>query len=209
MSHFLIWEIGKKQEILGENDAFRVFEGDGLALRPLILKHTQRWPRLGFEQSDALLEAVWGDGQTARFAVKFKRLSTPLQFREALLQIRSWELSLDVHPLVFVPYLKFSQLEELDELGLSGIDLCGNAVVTVTGCLKVFRSGSANRFRSNSSIKNVYRGMTSMVARLFATEPSFPFVQAIRDEIAGRDRWVETGKSKPIGLSAVSKALKS
>jgi len=35
-----------KQETPGESEAFRVFEGDGFALRPLILKLTQRQPRV-------------------------------------------------------------------------------------------------------------------------------------------------------------------
>ena len=98
---------------------------------------------------------------------------------------------------------------ELDRLGISGVDLCGNGVITIPGRLKVYRTGQPNRFKSTARIKNVYRGKTSLVARIFAEKHYFASVQSLREEIVKRDLLAVSGLAKPIGLSTVSKALKT
>ncbi len=105
------------------------------------------------------------------------------------------------YPLVVVPYLPDEQLRELQSEGVSGIDLCGNGVVVVPGELLVYRTGQPNRFRSESAIKNVFRGESSLIARVFLACPQFDSVQQVLSEIARRD-----GK---VALSTVSKACKA
>jgi hypothetical protein len=102
--------------------------------------------------------------------------------------------------MVMMPYLSESQLRDLEARGVSGIDLCGNGVVVVPGKILVFRTGQPNQFPSSAPIKNVYRGTSSVVARVFLLRPEFPSVSAVQAEIAGR--------GAEIALSTVSRVLK-
>jgi hypothetical protein len=98
-----------------------------------------------------------------------------------------------------VPWLSNEQLKELENLGVSGIDLCGNGIITVPPELFVLRSGSPNKYRASRLIKRVYRGVSSLVARVFLMRPKFNSVSEILDEIIQRE-----GKTT---LPTVSKAL--
>lgn len=182
--------------------------GVSLKLSPVTLTMRKIAAQSGDAKYDAILDAVWDD-DSAIFALEYQRLGTPKEFANAVLQIQSWDLPNEIYPLLLLPYLKPEQLEELDRLGISGIDLCGNGVITIPGRLKVYRTGQSNRFRSSATIKNVYRGKTSLVARMFASRNSFESVQLLRDEIVKRDPLTENRLTKPIGLSTVSKALKT
>lgn len=195
-----------KQEIKSKAELLVQF-GERRLLSPVTLTRTGSI-RAAEGQYDAFMEGSWGNEQ-ATFIVECKRIGTPKEFAGAVLQIQSWNLPQDWHPLLLMPYLKPEQLDELDRLGLSGVDLCGNGVITIEGRLKVYRTGYPNQFRSRAAIKNVYRGKTSLVARVFATRSSFPTVQALREAIIERDLMADRSSTKPIGLSTVSKALKT
>ncbi|MEP3482736.1 MAG: hypothetical protein ABJZ55_26060 [Fuerstiella sp.] len=197
-----------KQEIPTEPEALQMVCGDVIRTAPLTFQLAPQEKLAGLFLSDALLQASW-ESKTVDFAVEYRRLSTPLQFQDALLRIQAASCPEGVLPLLIVPYLKPEQLQLLDERGVSGIDLCGNMAVTVAGQLKVFRCGQVNQFRNTSAIKNIYRGRTSLVARSFALQDAFDQVQDIREEIIRRDVWASQSQSTPIGLSTVSKALKT
>lgn len=199
-----------KQEIPTGSEALQIICGDGIRSAPLTFQRSQQQEKKLDTSSaaDELLQASW-ESETVDFAVEYRRLSTPLQFQDALLRIKSASCPDGVLPLLIVPYFKPEQLQLLDERGVSGIDLCGNMAVTVAGQLKVFRCGQPNRFRNSSAIKNIYRGRTSLVARIFALRDSFDRVQDIREEIIGRDVWASKSGTTAIGLSTVSKALKT
>ena len=197
-----------KQEIPAELEALQIICGDVIRTAPLTFQLAQQKKLEVPLLSDALLQASW-ESKTVDFAVEYRRLSTPLQFQDALLRIQAALYPEGVLPLLVVPYLKSEQLQLLDERGISGMDLCGNMAVTVAGQLKVFRCGQVNRFRNSSAIKNIYRGRTSLVARSFALQDAFDQVQDIREEIIRRDVWASQSQSTPIGLSTVSKALKT
>ena len=111
--------------------------------------------------------------------------------------------------MVLMPYLRPSQLEQLEQLGISGFDLCGNGVVIVPDRLRVYRTGAPNQFASYAPIKNIYRKNTSMVARVFAAQPSFPSVGAIRDAVNARNPLVRNGSRTPMQFGTISKAIKS
>jgi hypothetical protein len=72
----------------------------------------------------------------------------------------------------------------------------------------IYRTGEPNLFKNSAVIKNVYRNNTSMVARLFAAVPEFDSVSAIQNEVNARNPFVQKGRSKPMQLGTVSKALK-
>ena len=196
------------QEIKIESEMLAQLNASPISLSPVTLTMREISARLGDKQYDAIVDATWDDDEAA-FAIECKRLGTPKEFANAVLQIQSWNLPDVMFPLLLLPYLKPEQLDELDRLGISGVDLCGNGVITIPGRLKVFRTGQPNRFKSSATIKNVYRGKTSLVARVFAEQISFPSLQSLREAVIERDLLSATGLTKPIGLSTVSKALKT
>lgn len=179
-----------------------------LSLTPLRLRLVSASSQqAGNRKWDRRLEADW-DGQSARFAVEYKTRSTPKAFDEALRQCTRQSPDTQELPLILMPYLRTTQLEELARAGVSGIDLCGNGVVIVPGRLLVFRTGAPNQFVSNSPIKNVYRKNTSMVARVLLTGASFAGVRAIQKGVHSRDVLANTINLTPLSLGTVSKALK-
>ena len=196
------------QEIKTESEMLAQLKAGEISLSPVTLTMREISTRLGDTQYDAIADATWDDDKAA-FAIECKRLGTPKEFSGAVLQIQSWSLPDGTFPMLLLPYLKPEQLDELEQLGISGVDLCGNGVITIPGRLKVFRTGQPNRFKSSATIKNVYRGKTSLVARIFAEQSSFPSLQSLREAIVERDFLSTSGLTKPIGLSTVSKALKT
>ena len=198
------------QENRTESEMLAQLKAGSISLSPVTLTMGEAPARLGDGDTryDAIVDAAWDDDEVT-FAIECKRLGTPKEFAGAVMQIQSWSLPDGTFPMLLLPYLKPEQLDELDRLGISGVDLCGNGVITIPGRLKVFRTGQPNRFKSSATIKNVYRGKTSLVARVFAEQISFPSLQSLREAIIERDLLSATGLTKPIGLSTVSKALKT
>lgn len=148
---------------------------------------------------DAVIEASWGS-RSWRFAAELKRLSTPKILQDALATIRPIAEQLGLNPMIVVPYLSRANVEMLEDLKASGIDLCGNGFVTVPGELLISRTGNPNRFPQSATIRNVYRGDSSMVARTFLARPEFRSVGDIK--MAVRDLGGD------VTLSTVSKVLK-
>jgi hypothetical protein len=102
--------------------------------------------------------------------------------------------------MVIVPYLSPRALDRLNEEKVSGLDLSGNELVIVPGEWFVRSTGAKNRFPAGASIKNVYRGASSLVARVFFARPEFSSVQGVLGEIRSRG-----GRTT---LPTVSKALR-
>ncbi|MCH7592837.1 MAG: hypothetical protein IH989_08670 [Planctomycetes bacterium] len=105
--------------------------------------------------------------------------------------------------MLLVPYLSPDRLREIESKGLSGIDACGNGVITVRGRLLVYRTGMRNKYPDSKPIKNVYRGDASLVPRALVRIPRSAFYERVS---AVRDQIIAYGGS--IALSTVSKALK-
>jgi hypothetical protein len=157
---------------------------------------------------EALVEVSWNDN-SATFALECKALSTPKAFQAGISQLKAATLSRNYLPMLFVPFLSEKRLLELERDKISGIDLCGNGVVTVPGMFSVYRTGGKNRFTSSAAIKNIYRKNTSMAARTFLLRPRFVAVQDICNEINSRSLLVKRWDFTAMSLSTVSKALKS
>lgn len=104
-------------------------------------------------------------------------------------------------PIIIAPYLSEQALNRLAEAEISGIDLSGNGVVVIPGKLFVYRAGAKNKFLSNAPIKNVFRGTSSLVARVFFNKSEYENVGEILGEITERG-----GKTT---FSTVSKVLKA
>jgi hypothetical protein len=131
---------------------------------------------------DALVTFVW-QKKRYRFGAEVRRLWTPKAITEAADQAGRNSGAKRLFPLVIVPYLDQERLRELEARGISGIDLCGNAIVMVPGELLVFRTGSPNRYRWEGRIKNVYRGASAMVARVFLLTGGFRSVGEALEQI--------------------------
>ncbi len=136
-------------------------------------------------RADALLVLRWGK-RRYRFAAELDRLGTPKALSQLVAQARRYARPPDLNPLVIVPYLPEPRLRELQEQGVSGIDLCGNGVVSVPEEVLVYRTGQPNRFRWEGEIKNVFRRASSLVPRVFLVKPSYNSVQDARREILER-----------------------
>ena len=133
---------------------------------------------------DYVLELEWGD-RRRRFAVEYKRLSTPKQLEEAIQQAKRNAVG-DLLPMVMVPYLRSSALARLVETETSGIDLSGNGFVTVPGEWFVYKTGERNKYPARAPIKAVYAGKSSLVGRVFLLCAQFESVTQVRDEIERR-----------------------
>lgn len=150
---------------------------------------------------DFVLAARW-EGKEHPFIVESKRSSTPKAIEAAIQQARRHaEVAGPPYlPMVVVPYLSEGALDRLAEEGVSGIDLSGNGLIVVPGEWFVRSTGAKNRFSSGAPIKNVYRGTSSLVARVFFARPVFSSVQEVLGEIRHRG-----GR---LTFPTVSKALK-
>ena len=141
---------------------------------------------------DYALVGVWGETKID-FVAECKTSATPKAFENAVKQCQTSPRPAGTWPLVILPYLRPSYLEELERLGLSGVDLCGNGVIVGPKRLRLFRTGEPNRFTTSAPIKNIYRNNTSMVARLFASVPRFASVRDIQTEVNARNPFVQKG----------------
>ena len=155
----------------------------------------------GQKAADLVITFEW-ENQRRKFVVEFKGQSAPSYLAGAIEQVRSYTAANpDLLPLVIVPYLGPRSLERLIAAGVSGLDLCGNGVINIPGEWFVFRTGEKNRFPSSLPIKNIYRGASSIVARVFLLQPTYQSVNEIREEILKR--------KADVSLSTVSKVLKA
>lgn len=149
--------------------------------------------------ADALVQVRW-QSETYSFAAEFKGRGTPQVLAQSISQARTTAERLGVHPLVVVPYLSPERVSELERAQVSGIDLCGNACIIVPGKLLVLRTGAPNRFRESFSIRDVYRGNTSLVARSLLLRPR-------SDSLADLRRFIQE-RAGSITLTTISKALR-
>lgn len=184
--------------MLSEAEMLEEFRG-GYDFPPLQIRLAKQSARSRDIGADALFE-VTTDGESYEFAAELKSRSSPKAFEEALFRLEQGGRPRDRLPMLVVPYLRETQLDELPQRQLSGIDLSGNGVVTVPGKLLVYRTGKPNKFPDSAPTKYAYRGATSLVGRVFLCRPEFQSLADIEKEINARG-----GR---IALSTISKALK-
>ena len=199
----------RKRKIPTEREMLEKLRRREVSLPPLSFRLLEGMPEAKRNlRFDAFVEASWGE-RMAKFAVECKSLSTPKAFQDGLSLLKTSSLPKGYLPLLFLPFLSEHHLQELEREGINGIDLCGNGVVVVREMFAVFRSGQKNRFSSSAPIKNIYRKNSSMVGRVFLLRTGYETVQEIRAVINRRNTLVNRWDRKPMGLSTVSKALKT
>lgn len=157
------------------------------------------WEDPPVKDIDGVLRMKW-QKKALRFAAECKRQSNAKTVTEAADEARERARAAKLQPLVVLPYLDEAALDRLESQAVSGIDLCGNGLVIVPGEWYLRRTGAPNRFRAEGAIKNVYRGSSSAVARLFLARPEFASVQEALDEL--------TRRGGRVTLATVSKVCK-
>ena len=173
---------------------------------PLSLRFKERKQPKAGARLDGLVEITWAKVK-ADFALEIKALSTPKAFMDALSLLKNTRLTKNLLPMLIVPFLNEERLKELEKEGISGIDLCGNGIVTAADKFAIYRTGQPNRFPSYSPIKNVYRKNSSLVSRLFLVRPVFTSVNEVLEGIKDLDFMSKALNRPSINLSTVSKAL--
>ncbi|HTJ42210.1 MAG TPA: hypothetical protein VL463_08940 [Kofleriaceae bacterium] len=176
-----------------------ILDKEGLTLPPLhfaLVSPDQRFPRI-----DAIFEAKWR-GHTYRFVAEIKARSTPQALVTAAHQAKAYAFDLHgAYPLVIVPYLAPSQVDEAESLGISVVDLNGNGIVSLESeRVLVSRSGRPNRFRKSEPLRGAYRGTSSLVARALVLRHQFARVTDLFNFV--------TAKGGHLTLATVSKALR-
>lgn len=190
-----------------EEEMIKELQTGGVSLPPISFRFLGRQQLAEKSRRfDGLVEVSWRD-RVERFVVECKALSTPKAFQEGVNLLKSSSTPEGYRPLLFVPFLSVRQLQELEQEGISGIDLCGNGVIVVPNLFVVFRSGEKNRFSYSTAIKNIYRKNSSMVSRVFLARPSYDSVQEICAEINRRNILVSRWDKTAMSLSTVSKSL--
>lgn len=125
------------------------------------------------EKADAFLTLkLRGDLPTEffHFLVEIKSQNTPRIIHQAIAQIQAYTKERNdpnVFPMIVVPYLSEDRLADLEEAGVSGIDLCGNGIVTIPGRIFVFRTGNENRYPASRPVSNPFQGKSGVVGRMF------------------------------------------
>jgi hypothetical protein len=158
------------------------------------------------DQADAFLTLRWrGDLPTDfyNFLVEIKSQNTPRIVHQAITQIQAYTRDRndpDMHPMIVVPYLSEERLAELEQARVSGIDLCGNGIVTIPGRVLVYRTGNENRYPATRPVSNPYQGKSGVVGRIFL---SYEYATVLD---ADENRVRETGRQTS-ALSEIWEAI--
>ncbi len=160
----------------------------------------------GLAGADAMLTACLRDEPLERFLflVEVKSKSTPQVVQSAIQQIKICSKKKndpEMHPMIVVPYLSEERLKELEEAQVSGLDLCGNGIVTIPRRMLIYRTGHKNRYPESRALSNPYRGRSSMVARAFLMQSEYETLGELYEAI-------QTSGTN-LSLSQVSKAVKA
>jgi hypothetical protein len=183
--------------MLTEKDIKELLEREPIELKPLIfVKSNHSYP----PNIDFVYDVTFKGNQGFRFVADIKARATSQALAAAAQRAKS--LVFDARgsfPLVIVPYLSPASLDDLEKMGISAVDLCGNGIVQVPNQWFVLRSGRPNRFRGTSPLRGTYRGAASLVGRAFVARAQFDRVSDVLEFILSRG-----GKTT---LATVSKAL--
>ena len=147
---------------------------------------------------DGELLLRWGK-KGYRFAVECKAVSTPKQIADAADTVKRASRPPHSFPMVLAPYLSDPQLRLLEERRVSGIDLCGNALIVVPGEILVSRTGMPNKFRRSGVIKK------RLPQEQFHRGESFPAQVSVRlgPRGAGRNSVARRKRDPGHGLEGV------
>jgi hypothetical protein len=184
-----------------EREMLKRFATGNTLLPPLMIRSNEGCNPADKRPIDALIDAgLAGEHTVFRFVVEAKSRPTPEAVQTAATQAKAYARE-NEWPMIQVPYLPPDRLDYLTQLGVSGVDLCGNGVIIIPERLYVLRSGQPNKYRDSRPLNNPYRGRSSLVARILLSEPSWPSLSEMLHRInrAGID----------LSLAQASKAIRA
>jgi hypothetical protein len=187
---------GPDGQPISEGDILSRLRAGHVAVPPLVLTWTAAGRTHG---CDAIAKVAWAS-ESFRFLAEIKARSTPKVFAAAIAHARAMSRKTRDNPMVVLPYLAPEKLEQLEREQVSGIDLCGNALVVVPGKLFVLRTGNENKFKESFPIRDVYRGTTSLVARAM-------LLRSTASSLVDLDRFIQS-RGGAVTLTTISKALR-
>jgi hypothetical protein len=147
---------------------------------------------------DAIVRAKFEE-LNLKFLVELKAASTPKTIQAAAARVSRSASVVKMDPLLIIPFLSAENAALIEKQKVSCVDLCGNGIIYIPGRLLVSRSGAPNLFKDIRTIKNIYRGESSIVARAFLLVPVFRSLSTLHDhlKLMGGD----------VSISTVSKAV--
>ena len=164
----------------------------------------------GSEAEDVARLVIGWKNNSENFLPEILRQATPKQIEMGVFRLEKMTKGANgkrvggserLFPIIIAPFLSERALNRLAEAEISGIDLSGNGVIVVPDKLFVFRTGEKNKFLSSEPIKNVFRGTSSLAARVFFSKPEYENVGEVLEEI--------TRRGGQTTFSTVSKVLKT
>lgn len=196
---------------LSQKEAINRLESGNFSFEPFTvsLKESEVQKGPNSQELDAVLEISWDD-TTKIFLAEYLQASTPKALQSKVSFVKNVAESIGTfvpessptpRPLILTSYLNDDALDFLREQNVSGLDFSGNGLLIVPDEWFVLKTGNENQFPASRGIKNIYRGKTSLVPRVFVEQTSFETVTGIQETI--------TSLGGSISTSAVSKALKS
>jgi hypothetical protein len=121
--------------------------------------------------SHARVEIHWHD-RSEQYECQIRRTSTPRALEAAIAQASFASRDSKLRSMVLAPYLSEEKLRRLADLGVSGLDACGNAFI-ISDQFYFWRSGQPNRYRIPSPHLNPFRGDNSIFSRCFLLRREF------------------------------------
>lgn len=161
------------RRLTGEQIRDSIQDLDFKPLKITVEKRTQKTSKAaGGKNGEVLLSIGWKE-TSEKFAAEILRQATPKQIETGIFRLKKSAKANKkrFYPLIVTPYLSEDALKRLFEAEISGIDLSGNGIVVVPDELFVYRAGAKNKFLSNAPIKNVFRGTSSLILRVFFSKP--------------------------------------
>ncbi|MCK5076673.1 MAG: hypothetical protein KAR38_09865, partial [Calditrichia bacterium] len=138
---------------------------------------------------------IKGNAFSMEFSCIIRPQNTPMEIQNAILSCQSMQSQ---PSCIIVPYLSEEQLNNLTVAGISGIDLCGNMVITIPGKLFIYRTGKPNLYKSSNPIKNVYRGKSALVSYAFLLQNTFSSINEIVKFIRSKGYSITQGTTSKV-----------
>lgn len=157
---------------------------------------------------DGIVELCW-HGRTQKYVCEYRARSTPKVVETAVASVKRYSAESGFPPLIIVPFLSEERLEALARENVSGADLSGNGVLHF-GESVLWRSGRPNLYRESQSIRNVYRGSSSIFARCFLLRAEYPSLSSLCEFALSRfdmDGTRATGGEPKLTLGTASKVV--
>jgi hypothetical protein len=190
-----------------ERDIIERLDSPNLSLGPVALKRVENKTEAPWKpQIDGYIDAFWR-GQTSRFVIEIKTLSTPKSIESAMSQARIGGNELGLLPMIVVPYLNRGQLAKLDRMEISGVDMCGNGLITAPD-FRVWEAGNPNLYPEPTTLRNPYSGDSSIFARSFLINTQFSSLTELREFAATRTMFRIPGQGD-LQMGTASKVVRA